>query len=1585
MATLVEEFGSDERERVEALTQFIEDECAARLAAYSAQPRDTNEHYETEIEVLSGGYAYRQLFELVQNAADAVLESEEGSGRIYVRLEADRLIAANTGAPLDQDGVVALLNARSSSKRSGQIGRFGIGFKSLLKLGGTVDLVSRSIGMQFNPEWCRAKIRQHLGLEPEARAPGMRLAQVLDPLADDSPLLGGQPFDWATTVVNAEIRQPKDRERLAEEMAQFPAEFVLFLSSDIDLELEVVGGPKRTISRRHEGETIIVSDGSSETRWRLFERTVPVDDPDARADALHLQARDEVPLSWAAPVSAKEAAAAGTFWAFFPTQTPTLASGILNAPWKLNSDRTNVIPGAYNRLLMEAAAELIADNIAKLATEDDPGAPILALPRKVDRQGEVAAPLVEALWERLVETEVVASAGGDMAVARTLLRHPIEEEELVSAWVELADDVVRAKVVHATCQSGKLRSSRLDALAREATERSEDGREALVKFSLSEWIEFVASDDMERAAKLLGFLETLHKQHRPTAYELRRTKFIPSARDGLIAPSQAVICPPDRAPTGKFAVASEIVDRPGLKRVLVDLFDVPEMDEELWDSVLVDSYTQADTFGGDDNWATFWANFQEAPRERVAAFLRDEDPQRFSFRSKAGSFEPRHDLVLPDGPEGEDLDAEILLDHSYHVGHWDRIPKEWAGMFGPIDADEVNDWEGRGWEQMLPFFKTINDLGRRKMPYGPREYLLGILGKDRIDMPPGWRILPELPAALAAQLTPRLIQGMSGDLMLTRIRSPEGPHPYSSITFGHTTRPDAYPSYEAPHPFVYWLHKFGWVALGEKHVPLSAFGQDEREALKLLGSSLSTTLTPYFDSLDEKTDLPLSWARSAASEDVWGGLFELAWEWTDNFAALTPIWEAAARVGQVPDLVPTRDGPVPLAEVFVTDHPTSGSEVDDGRIVVLAEEAALAWQSAGAQLLADHTELSYEAKLGDPLRLSSLFPELSPILKTRLARRLDALWVRGLKERSGPHLIEPLVAYDHSGLILIERAKFEAEGWNSRTKQLLEFLSAHQLIELTAEEAMAKLMSRRVIEARARVRAGNTLEERLLLAVGGSRKALFSQLTEATREAIPSKLSDQALAALTLAVHGPTILSRLRDVLEAEGLDPPGRWAGEPALTFVLELGFPAEFAASANIRRAAEWIVNGPIHLPPLHDYQDDILGSLEQLFDSGVGRRRAVVSLPTGGGKTRVAAEAIVRLILNGEGKRTVLWVAQTDELCEQAVQCFRQLWVNVGSLEEDLRIVRLWGGQNNPAPPEANEPVVVVASIQTLNARLDVEQLDWLAQPGVVVIDECHHAIAPSYSSLLRWLDVQTGTESEREEEPPVIGLSATPWRGYDDDESRRLAARFDQRWLPTDQHQLHQDLLERKVLAKLTYHPIRYDKVVELSDAEIRHLDQYKELPESFVERIGADPDRNERIIESVLKSPAASILLFANSVKHAQYLAARLHLAGCPAAAVSGETDRLARQHFIRRFKSGELKVLCNHSVLTTGFDAPKADMILISRPVMSPVRYMQMVGRGLRGPKNGGTERCRIITVEDNILNYRDQLAYHFCRRFFEA
>lgn len=273
------------------------------------------------------------------------------------------------------------------------------------------------------------------------------------------------------------------------------------------------------------------------------------------------------------------------------------------------------------------------------------------------------------------------------------------------------------------------------------------------------------------------------------------------------------------------------------------------------------------------------------------------------------------------------------------------------------------------------------------------------------------------------------------------------------------------------------------------------------------------------------------------------------------------------------------------------------------------------------------------------------------------------------------------------------------------------------------------------------------------------------------------------LAELTLAQLGPATLSTLRDALDAEGLRPPARWNTPEVRAFVASIGFPEEFAAAPTTRRDPEEYISGPIELPPLHDFQEEVFEGIRQLVLGGTSRRGAVVSLPTGCGKTRVIVEPAVRLVLALEGDpRSVIWVAQTDELCEQALQAFRQVWLTLGAQGTDLRIVRLWGGNPSPAIQELDRPIVTVASTQTLNSRMGTEKLVWLQKPGLVVVDECRHAITPSYANLSRQLDAEAQRPGAPVgDKPSFIGLSATPFR-TDDEESQRLSRRFDSRWLP-----------------------------------------------------------------------------------------------------------------------------------------------------------------------------------------------------------
>ncbi|RYD70125.1 MAG: DEAD/DEAH box helicase, partial [Verrucomicrobiaceae bacterium] len=227
---------------------------------------------------------------------------------------------------------------------------------------------------------------------------------------------------------------------------------------------------------------------------------------------------------------------------------------------------------------------------------------------------------------------------------------------------------------------------------------------------------------------------------------------------------------------------------------------------------------------------------------------------------------------------------------------------------------------------------------------------------------------------------------------------------------------------------------------------------------------------------------------------------------------------------------------------------------------------------------------------------------------------------------------------------------------------------------------------------------------------------------ESAGRALSETTTPRQLSELALVLLGPLVLQRVVEHMRKEGLNPPARWGTVDARHFVSQIGFPEDFAIAAESKRDPELIVAGPIQLPPLHDFQEEVVEGLRSICSRSDGRRRAVVCLPTGGGKTRATVQAAVELILSPPSKqRSVLWIAQTDELCEQAVQAFRQVWANVGAESTDLRVVRLWGGHHSPARSEDGQPVVVVASIQTLNSRVGQEDLAWLSTPGLVVIDE------------------------------------------------------------------------------------------------------------------------------------------------------------------------------------------------------------------------------------------------------------------------
>lgn len=1562
---------------------FLEELNAGRLRSYREDPGLLQEHFGIEQTVLAGGYGYRQILELVQNGADAILEAREhgvlpaDDSRIHVLLRGHRLYVANTGAPLSREGLDALLRAHVSPKRGSQIGRFGLGFKSLLRFDGRIDVFTQKSGaISFDPRRCREDLKQRFNV---SAAPALRLAWPLDgdDRASDTTCVD---LAWAETIVRVEILTREVLEHLQHEITSFPAEFLLFFPVPTVLELDDGEHPARKLRIEYDGDEKVLHYGEEISRWRVALRDLHINDQSALLDATHIHRRNSVPLAWAVPLEGRREEA-GRFWAFFPTHTATYIPGILNAPWKLSSDRNAIISGEWNDVLMSSAASLVADTLPALSTPSDPARSLDAFPRQLERKDEDAASLVAGLWKALETVAVVPDGRGILRAGRDLWRHPRDSAHLARLWQALAGSEAATQFVDASCLE-RQRSSRLNALAERLELAGIIAPAALQRCEVASWFSKVASSDPAQAIRVLELAEAYANECKPGEWNAVRPRLaiIPSQAGELLTEPRAVLAPDGTTVPGRSAVLSALYNDSNARRILADVMKVQTPTDSVWEQVLGESMRSIPHYppeARDGGWRTFWANLRQAP-PRVQEQFVNQRRDEIRVRRRDLNWVMASDSLLPGVLiEAHDSSANqnLLVDEAVHgedgamlaaLGVC-QIPE---GQLGPGPYARID--RGVALSEWLEACRTTY----KDTHANPA--LPSYLEPFSFTMPKGFAFLPRLRGRPNARLTKQFLSQI-------------GQGSFSGlIEFGHRTM-QAYPKIYVPHPALWLVLRHGSVEIGNVPVEIAALLARRNER------ALSTLEQwPEWSNWLEKLDhaFPKVQPSAEAIRNMWQALVHLLV--TTQMTAedsLGDLWAGAARDGIVPEALPSPRGPVMLADILVSGSPDLArrARTPERIIVTLDEPTRELWLAKGARDLSRLINPEWVAGVGPETLLVSVIPELNEFLRADLSRVARCQGVSGLtlKVDRAPHSV-PCLMWE--GTLLLDTNQLEIRSRTERMRLIVSEIASAGWLNCAPEEALQRLGNARVDALRLHVAEGATLGERLLRAVGDRREPLLQALGTLGDMEFVMRCTPLQLAELALAQLGPATLTELKDTLNAEGLNPPRRWNTSEARGFVASIGFPVEFASSPESKREPEEIISGPIELPPLHDFQQEVMHGIGALIASGTKRRRAVVSLPTGGGKTRVSVEAAVRLVLGPEGGcRSVVWIAQTDELCEQAVQAFRHVWMNLGAQRTDLRIVRLWGGHINPAIQELDRPVVVVASIQTLNSRIGADGLAWLRRPGLVVVDECHHAITPSYSNLLRWLDAEAPRPGAAgKDEPPIIGLSATPFR-TDDDESQRLAKRFDNRWLPADQEALHARLRAQGVLAQAAYEGLQSG--ARLLDEEIERLTRLREwegldfenLLESINRRLAGDMRRNERLVDHIRQSAERSILFFTNSVQHAEEMSARLNLDGVAAAAVSGNTPSVARRYFLDRFQRGEIRVLCNHSVLSTGFDAPKTDMVLIARQVFSSVRYMQMVGRGLRGVRNGGTARCRIVTVVDNLGRFEDRHPYHYCRQYFSA
>jgi len=376
------------------------------------------------------------------------------------------------------------------------------------------------------------------------------------------------------------------------------------------------------------------------------------------------------------------------------------------------------------------------------------------------------------------------------------------------------------------------------------------------------------------------------------------------------------------------------------------------------------------------------------------------------------------------------------------------------------------------------------------------------------------------------------------------------------------------------------------------------------------------------------------------------------------------------------------------------------------------------------------------------------------------------------------------------------------------------------------------------------------------------------------------------------------------------------------------------------------------------------------------GSGCRRVVLHMPTGAGKTRMAMHVVCRHLIQ-HSSTVVVWLANSEELCDQASDEFLRAWSQLGN--RPVELYRFWGARQLEMTQVKDGLLIGGFPKLYALARSSVPEVARLGdKTSLLVVDEAHQAIAPTYELIIQGL-------SARRLDMPVLGLTATPGRTWNDPEADRKLANFFARKKVTLEVAGYRDpvdfLVRQGFLASATFRQLQHESA-NLTPAELAQLAGDLDVPAAVLKKLAADERRSVRIVREVedLLTRHHRAILFATTVGHAKMLAAVLSARGNESRCVTGDTAEALRARSIEWFKeqSPTPRVIVNFGVLTTGFDAPQTSAALIARPTKSLVLYSQMVGRAIRGPKAGGNSNAEIVTVVDTALSGFGDLAAAF-------
>jgi DNA repair protein RadD len=338
-------------------------------------------------------------------------------------------------------------------------------------------------------------------------------------------------------------------------------------------------------------------------------------------------------------------------------------------------------------------------------------------------------------------------------------------------------------------------------------------------------------------------------------------------------------------------------------------------------------------------------------------------------------------------------------------------------------------------------------------------------------------------------------------------------------------------------------------------------------------------------------------------------------------------------------------------------------------------------------------------------------------------------------------------------------------------------------------------------------------------------------------------------------------------------------------------------------------WDHSGMVPRPVLHDFQGDALDRVRRHW--GAGKRHVLLQMPTGAGKTVVAAHAMTETAARGG---ECLFIVSRRELVRQACQKLAAYGTEFGVVMAGV-----------PADPGRK---VQVASKETLHSRGVLRKTMPLPRAKLVVVDEARHSLSPAWLALLA-----------RYKDAYWLGLDATPARG----DGQGLGRHFDE---------MVCGATYRELLAGGHLVPIEVfaPHVPDLKGVKINRSGKNKgDYDEGQLEKVMNKPKLVGDVVSHWKRlAPTRLTLVFASGIKHSMHLRDQFLAAGIRAAHLDGASPTGVRDATLEDFERRRVQVLCSCDLFNEGLDVPAASCAVLARPTRSVVGYRQRLGRIMR-------------------------------------